>query len=339
MKLLILGGTVFLGRHLVERALACGHQVTLFNRGVQNPDLFPEVEKLRGDRDGDMSALHGRQFDCVIDTCGYEAAQMHATVAALGARGGSRGGSQVGYYLFVSSISAYGTFAPGQHFDESHALATGDADYGARKARCEEIAIAAWPGQVAIVRPGLIVGPHDVSGRFGYWPLRVAQGGRVLAPGQPHNPVQWIDVRDLANWCLHLCEKSICGQFNAVGPAQVTGFGDLLERCRAVAQSEAELVWIDDATLLANDVAPWTELPLWLAQNDPEFGGMQYGKPDHALAHGLKLRALDDTLRDTLVWERTQLQANHPRRVKSMTPEREAQLLAKATTHFLSAQD
>lgn len=322
MKLLILGGTVFLGRHLVERALACGHQVTLFNRGVQNPDLFPEVEKLRGDRDGDMSALQGRQFDCVIDTCGYEAAQMHATVAALA--------SQVPYYLFVSSISAYGTFAPGQHFDESHALAAGDADYGARKARCEEIVAAAWPGRVAIVRPGLIVGPHDVSGRFGYWPLRVAQGGRVLAPGQPHNPVQWIDVRDLANWCLHLCEQGIVGQFNAVGPAKATGFGELLERCRAVSQSDAEAVWVDDASLLANGVAPWTELPLWLPQNDPAFGGMQYAKPEHALAHGLVLRALDETLRDTLAWERNQSwpQADNPRRVKSMTPEREAQLLA-----------
>lgn len=321
MKLLILGGTVFVGRHLVARAIERGHTLTLLNRGRQNAELFPEVEKLRGDRDGDLSVLHGRAFDCVIDTCGYTPAQMHAVVAALG--------PQVPYYLFISSISAYGLFPPGRHYDESTPLAAGDADYGACKARCEEVIEAAWPGRVAQVRPGLIVGPHDATERFTYWPRRVARGGTMLVPGQPDNPLQWIDVRDLANWCIHLCEQGICGQFNAVGPAGCASFGELIERCRQVTQSDARPFWVGDATLLAHGVAPWTELPLWIPQDDPESGGMLLADYRSALSHGLSLRPLDETIRDTLQWDREQsvpLVAN-PRRANTMSAAREAELL------------
>jgi 2'-hydroxyisoflavone reductase len=332
MKILILGGTLFLGRHLAERAIARGHELTLLNRGRHNPDLFPGVEKLRGDRDADgphgaahgadLSALHGRQFDAVIDTCGYAPAQMHSVVAALGVA--------VPYYQFISTISVYGQFPGPGYFDEDTPVAQGEVGYGAAKARCEEILEAAWPGRVAHVRPGLIVGPHDPTDRFTYWPRRVAQGGKVLAPGVPETPVQWIDARDLANWCIHLCEQHTVGRLHAVGPAQPTGFGHLLERCRAVTGSDAQFCWISDECLLAQGVAPWTELPLWLPQNDPQVAGMLRADNRRALAAGLLLRPLDETLADTLAWERIRAQPlpEDDRRVKNLTPAREAQLLA-----------
>jgi 2'-hydroxyisoflavone reductase len=327
MKILILGGTVFVGRYLVERALQRGHELTLFNRGQQNADLFPQLEKLRGDRDvdADVSILQGRQFDAVIDTCAYRPEQIRRMASVLD--------QALPFYLFISTISVYGTFPPAQGFDENKPLAEGESDYGSCKARCEEAAEAAWPGRVAQVRPGLIVGPHDVSERFPYWPRRVAQGGPLLAPGQPDNPVQWIDVRDLANWCIHLCEQGITGPFNAIGPLGRTSFADLLARCKAVTHSDAEPIWIDDATLLAQGVAPWTELPLWLPQQDGESGGMMRASNQRALANGLSLRPLDETIADTLAWDnsRTRPLPDHPKAVKTMLPEREAALLTLLT--------
>ena len=342
MKILVLGGTLFAGRHLAERAIERGHELTLFNRGRQNSDLFAgQVALLRGDRDGDLSALYGREFDAVIDTCGYYPAQMRAITRALGA---------VPYYLFLSSISVYGRFPPGRAFDETTSVSKGgadgeadedadrNADYGTRKARCEAVLEAAWPGRVAHVRPGLIVGPHDYTGRFTYWPQRIAQGGTVLAPGQPDNPVQWIDMRDLADWCIHLCEQSTTGVFNAVGPSSTTTFGHLLERCREVTGSNARMVWVDDQTLLDNDISPWTELPLWLPQTDPEVGGMMRANNQKALACGLTFRPLDDTIAATLAWDRTQTLPlpDNPRRVKTLTPEREAVLLNLKSAHLMA---
>ncbi len=325
MHILILGGTVFLGRHIAEQALARGHTLTLFNRGQHNADLFSGVEILRGDRNGDHSALYGRHFDAVIDTSGYTARQMQAMVAALG--------PQVPYYLFISSISAYGIFPPGQHFDESGKLASGEGDYASDKARSEEVLAAAWPGRVALVRPGLIVGPHDPTNRFAYWPRRVAQGGSFIAPGNPARSVQWIDVRDLAAWCLHLCEHRISGSFNAAGPENPASFEHLLARCRAVSNSNAEPLWLDDATLLAHGVVPWTGLPLWIPQDDAESGGMMLADNRRALAHGLKLRPLDETIAATLAWDLAQQASEadlaNPRRAKNLTAEHEAQLLAR----------
>lgn len=327
MKILILGGTVFLGRHLVAQAIARGHELTLFNRGRQHPELFPGVEKLRGDRDADspngadLSALAGRQFDAVIDTSGYRPAQMHSVVAALG--------EAMPYYQFISTISVYGQFPGPAYFDETTPVVLGEEGYGACKARCEEILEAAWPGRVALVRPGLIVGPDDPTGRFTYWPHRVAQGGTVLAPGQPDTPVQWIDVRDLANWCIHLCEQHTTGCWHAVGPAQPTGFAQLLETCRSVSGSAAEFRWIDDATLLAHGVLPWTELPLWLPQQDPQVAGMLRADNQRALSAGLTLRPLAETVAATLDWVRTSTEPapEHDRRVKTLTLKREAELL------------
>jgi 2'-hydroxyisoflavone reductase len=214
VKILVLGGTVFLGRHIVEAAFARGHVVTLFNRGRHNPDLFTEAERLCGDRNGDLSALRGRRFDAVIDTSGFRPEQMVATTEALA--------GAIEHYTFVSTISVYRDFAPGSMFNEAAPIAEGNEGYGPLKARCEEVLERALPGHLVCVRPGLIVGPHDPTDRFTYWPRRVARGGSVVAPGRPERPVQFIDARDVAEWCVRLAE-------DAVGPASTMTMKQLLE--------------------------------------------------------------------------------------------------------------
>jgi 2'-hydroxyisoflavone reductase len=296
MKLLVMGGTVFLGRHVVEAALARGHEVTMFNRGRHDADAFPQAERLRGDRDGDLSALRDRRFDAVIDTCGYTPAQLRSTADALGA--------PPAHYVFVSTISVYRAFPPHRPFDEQAPVTEGEDGYGALKARAEEAIESAFPGGVAHVRPGLIVGPHDPTGRFTYWPRRMATGGDVLAPGRPGRPVQLIDARDLAQWCVHLAESRTAGVFNATGPAGALTMADLLHACRDVAASDARLCWVPDEGLLQQGVAPWTGLPLWIPENDAQFGGMLLADNRRAIAAGLKFRPLDDTIRATLAWER-----------------------------------
>ncbi len=323
MKILILGGTLFLGRHITEAALARGHQVSLFNRGRCNPDLFPTVEKLIGDRDGDLSALHQRKFDAVIDTSGYRPEQMQAVAAALG--------DAVPHYTFISSISVYRTFAPGCRFNEEAPLLEGDEGYGALKARSEASIEAAYPGKVAHVRPGLIVGPHDPTDRFTYWPRRIFQGGDVLAPGSPERPVQLIDVRDLAEWCVHLTEQRSVGRFNVAGPETNLTMAQLLAECIAVTAGNARLHWVADVDLLAEEVQPWSELPLWIPAADASFGGMLLADSRRALAAGLRIRALADTIRATRDWERNDAnaQAPSPSRVTTLSAEREQALLAK----------
>jgi len=317
MNLLVLGGTVFLGRHIVEHALAAGHAVTLLNRGRRSAGLFAEAEHLVGDRDGELSALHGRNFDAVIDCCGYTAAQMQRAAQALG--------DGAGQYVFVSSISVRASFPPGQRFGEDGALLDGHEGYGAGKARAEEAIAAALPGRVTIVRPGLIVGPHDPTGRFSYWPDRVARGGEVLAPGRPERPVQWIDVRDLAAWCLQLAEQRTAGTFNAIGPN--VSMHELLDACRAASGSDARFTWIDDATLLAAEVAPWSGLPLWIPESDAGFGGMLLADNTRAVAAGLRCRSAQDTARDTLAWLRSDPAALRAP-ADALAAEREAELLA-----------
>src|SRR6266536_2219638 len=213
MKLLILGGTVFLGRYLVESALARGHEVTLFNRGQHSPQLYPAVEKLRGDRDGALDALRGREWDAVIDTSGYYPRVVEQSVALLR--------EAVPYYLFVSSISAYADLSKPPSEDSPTSELPPDATesldfYGPLKAECERVVRRAYGDAAAIVRPGLIVGPHDPTGRFTYWPYRIARGGDVLAPEPRDKPVQPIDVRDLGEWLESLAERRLSGTFNAV---------------------------------------------------------------------------------------------------------------------------
>ena len=320
MNLLVLGGTIFLGRHIVEAALARGHAVTLLNRGRHGATLFPEVERLVGDRDGDLSALEGRTFDATIDCSGYTPAQVERIATALGER--------AGHVVFVSSISAYARFEPGVMYDEASPLAKGHEGYGALKARAEQVVRSAWPETAAIVRPGLIVGPHDPTGRFTYWPQRVARGGEILAPGRPRRHVQFIDARDLAQWLLALAESRIDGSFNATGPR--LAMLDLLESCRELADSDARFAWVDDETLLAERVTPWTELPLWLPESDPEFGGMMNADLTRAHEHGLRHRSLAETVADTLAWTPDADDLAAARAVTTLSPEREAQILASA---------
>ena len=320
MKILVLGGTVFLGRHVVEAALARRHEVTLFNRGRQNPHLFSEIEKLRGDRDGELAALRGRTFDAVVDTSAYRPEQVHAVAETLGA---------TGHYTFISSISVYERFPPGRSFNEDAPRAAGSDGYGPLKARCEEALEAALPDRVACVRPGLIVGPHDPTDRFTYWPRRIARGGHVLAPGRPERPVQLVDARDLADWCVRLGEYRHVGAFNAVGPRARLTMGQLLDECRVVAGNDAHFTWIPDDRLTAAGVKPWTELPLWIPEGDAHFGGMFHADNRRAVASGLTFRPVAETIRATLEWDCRDggPSSTSSIRVSPITSERERELL------------
>jgi 2'-hydroxyisoflavone reductase len=224
MKLLILGGTVFLGRHLTEAALAAGHDVTLFNRGQHNANLYPDLEKLRGDRDGGLDVLKGRTWDAVVDTCGYIPRLVRDSASLLS--------DAVDHYTFISTLSVYRDFrvrglreeAPVGTLDdetvEEEVTAGSRGTYGPLKALCEQAAEAAMPGRVLCARPGLMVGPYDPTDRFTYWPVRVARGGQVLVPPTPQAPVQFIDARDLATWVMRMAEHNKTGVYNATGPAE-----------------------------------------------------------------------------------------------------------------------
>jgi nucleoside-diphosphate-sugar epimerase len=316
VKLLILGGTKFLGRATAEAAIARGLEVTLFNRGQTNPDLFPGAEKLHGDREHDLSALAGRTWDAVIDPSGYTPGVVAASAQQL---------AESGFYLFVSSLSVYA--------DRSKTMVEGDAveelgdmpddrllddysNYGALKALAEHVVAEAFPDAHANVRPGLIVGPHDPTGRFTYWPHRVARGGRVAAPAPPEERVQFIDVRDLAEWMVALCERRDGGELNAVNDG--VSWLHLLETCRDVSGADASFVWIDGKFLLAQDVGQWMELPLWI--EDDAHKGLHRADVTRAAQTGLVHRPLAETVEATLELAETTDAAG-------LSPEREAALL------------
>lgn len=302
MKILVIGGTLFVGRHVVTRALARGHEVVLFNRGVHGTDLFPGVERIRGDREVDLDRLAGRSFDAVVDTCGYVPRVVGASAQALK--------DATAHYTFISTISVYKGIAR-DPLDEASPLAVLDdpttevvdgETYGGLKALCEEAAQAALPGRTLVIRPGLIVGPWDPTDRFTWWPVRVARGGEVLAPGDPDAPVQFIDVRDLAELIVHLVEGQVTGVFNATGPRTLLTMGELLLACRDVARSDARLIWVSEEALLAEGVAPWSEMPLWVPM---EMDGLSRVSSARAYAAGLSYRPLEDTIAATLSWANT----------------------------------
>jgi 2'-hydroxyisoflavone reductase len=296
---------MFLGRVLVEAALQNGHEITLFNRGQTHPELFPEVTRLRGDRRaGDLKALKGYTWDVVIDTSGYEPGVVSATARLLA--GATR------LYVFISTISVYAAL-PEKGMDEVAPLAqlppgtdpnvrVTMETYGAQKVLCEQAAESALPGQVLTIRPGLIVGPYDPSDRFTYWPWRAAQGGQVLAPNRPEMEVQFIDVRDLSDWTLRMVEAQQTGIFNATGPLAPLPMGNLLETCRQVSGSDARFTWADERFLLENGAQPWSELPLWLSESDPDNAGASAVSIQRALNAGLTFRPLTDTVQATLAW-------------------------------------
>jgi 2'-hydroxyisoflavone reductase len=301
VRLLVLGGTKFLGRHVVDAALADGHEVTIFTRGETNPNLFPDVERLRGDRDGKLDALIGGRWDGLVDTSGYVPRVVRQSAELLR--------DAVARYVFVSSISAYGDFSEpiteATPVAELEDPATEEVmeHYGALKAACERVVEEVYGERSARVRAGLIVGPYDPTDRFTYWPRRVAAGGDVLAPGDPGAPVQFVDARDLAAWLVRLALHGPGGVFNATGPLEPLTFGVLLEHIRAVTGSEAHLVWTEDRRVLDAGVQPWMELPLWLP--DADYAGMARADISRAVDAGLAFRPLEETVADTLAWDRT----------------------------------
>ena len=318
VRLLVLGGTKFLGRAAVEAALARGHDVTLFNRGETNPELFPEVETLHGHRDGDLSALEGPEWDAVIDPSGFVPRIVRTSAELLR--------ESVGHYLFVSSASVYAEpHEPG--FDESApTLQLEDpqsediaAYYGELKAACEQVVREVFPDSHTNVRAGLIVGPHDSSGRFTYWPLRAATGGPMLAPAPPERLTQLIDVRDLGAWLVEACERRVSGTFNASGVP--VSFRVVVAACGG------EPVWVDEEFLLEHGVGPWMELPLWVTGPDAGFLQMSVAR---AVDEGLRFRPLEETARDTLAWAREsgqKLVTSTPYGSAGLDPAREAELL------------
>lgn len=298
MDILILGGTRFLGRHIVEAGIASGHRLTLFNRGMTNAELFPELEKLRGDRAEDVSALAGRQWDAVIDICGYIPRVVGATAHLLS--------GAVQQYVFISSISVYAELSqPGA--DESAPVGVladstteeiTDETYGPLKALCEQVVEEAFPGRALIIRPGYIVGSHDMSDRFTYWPHRVSLGGEVLAPGDPALPVQFIDVRDLSEWIIRMVESRSNGVYNATGPAYTLAMGRLLAECKLLANSDAHFTWVSEDFLNSHEI----ELPIWVPSSMAAMAAVDCRR---ASAAGLIYRPLSETIRATLAWDAT----------------------------------
>ena len=300
MKILIIGGTRFLGRHLVESALARGHEVTLFNRGKSNPDLFKQVQTIRGDREKDLDQISGK-YDAVIDTCGYFPRIVRMSAEAL--KGKARS------YVFISSISVYAGFSKiginesdpvGKIEDETIEEITGES-YGPLKALCENAVQDIFGEQALIVRPGLIVGPHDPTDRFTYWPVRVARGGDVLTPEKPDVPIQIIDVRDLSDFVIELLQQNEFGVFNATGPAHELTLGAMLDACNQVSGSDANFKWASVEFLNQNQVAPWSDMPVWVP-NVPEDAGFSCVDISKAMRSGLKFMPLEKTIRDTIDW-------------------------------------
>jgi nucleoside-diphosphate-sugar epimerase len=294
MRILVLGGTVFLGRHVAAAALDRGHQLTLFTRGVHGTELFPEAERLVGDRAGDVSALGHGEWDAVIDTSGYEAEHVGRLAELLAGR--------AGHYVFVSSCNAYPGW-PEEHVDEgSPVWKSDDTEYGPQKAASERAVEAAFPGRFAIVRAGLICGPHDNVFRLPWWVRRIAAGGRVPAPGDPAQPVQLIDARDLAAFMLDLAEQRVAGAFNGTSPAGTQTMGEVLEAAVTATGADAELAWIPDERLQALEVEPWVELPLWIPAD--AFPGTWTIGTERAQAAGLRARPVVETVADVWAWLR-----------------------------------
>jgi 2'-hydroxyisoflavone reductase len=342
MKLLILGGTQFVGRHMVERAIARGHEVTLFNRG--NKNIFPNLETIIGDRDpqtGDgLSALEravkaGGAWDAVIDVNGYVPRLVRATGELLKLA--------VKRYVFISSISVYSDLSEPGADENATLIELEDAstevleglNYGGLKVLCERVVEELFSGHAGsgtseanralIVRPGLVVGPFDPTDRFTYWPDRIAQGGEIIAPDAPAAPMQFIDARDLADFTLHATETNTGGIFHATSP--VIAMQIILEACKTVTGSDARIRYLEGQFLLEQNVNPWMgpdSLPLWLG-NDPAEAGFAQLNVNKALEAGLKIRALEETVRDTLAWANTR-GSDHEWK-SGLTAARETQLL------------
>ncbi len=331
-KLLILGGTGFIGPHMVRYALGRGHEVTIFTRGLSETEVPAEVEHLIGDRNDDHAALEGRTWDVVLDNNARDYRWVQKSTELLK--------DAAGQYIFVSSVSAYAnesmgwenaeTVLPEPVVDENSARTErpegwedgDDASYGLAKTLSENIAHAAFPGRTAVVRPGLIVGPGDPTDRFTYWPLRLDEGGEVLAPGNPDHAVQIIDQRDLTEWIVRLAENGTTGNFNGAGPAERLSMRSMLEQIGTVASNPYELTWIPETFLREQELAPWSDIPAWIPGDPASFVDVRA-----SLRAGLTFRPLPVTARDTLAWDRTRPAEQRENRRAGMSREREREVL------------
>ncbi len=317
MKILIFGGTQFVGRHLTDAALVRGHTVTLFNRGITNPDLFPEVEKIHANRDGGLRALHGRRWDAVMDVNGYLPRIVGETARALT--------EQVGLYLFISTLSVYADFSrPGMN--EAAPLATlkdpttetiDGETYGGLKVLCEQAVETHFPNRSIILRLGYVVGPHDPTDRWTSWMRRVARGGEMLAPGDPDAPIQFIDGRDVARFAVRLLENQAQGVFVTTGPAERLTWAEMLTTARQVTGADTTFTWVSEPFLLEHKVED--ELPMWSSSAERGAGTFDNRQAKQA---GLEFLPLTATTRDTLAWD-----AEEGRPKAGLKPEREAELL------------
>jgi 2'-hydroxyisoflavone reductase len=327
LRILILGGTGFIGPNQVRYALDRKHTVTLFNRGKTNADLFPDVPRLVGDRNavGGHDALKDGTWDVVIDNPTSNPAWVRDAGVALKGR--------AGHYLFVSTISVFNDNS--KPVDENGPLHTpSDINapynaqaYGQNKVRCEQEARAQFGENVTIIRPGLIVGPGDLSDRFSYWPVRIDKGGEVLAPGTPNDPAQYVDARDLSEWIVRLAEQHTTGTFNATGPKTPTTTAEMLYGIKAVTTSDARFTWVPAEFLAEKQVRPWSEMPVWVPPTGATAGFMRVncGK---AWSSGLTFRPLADTARDTLTWYHQRPTAEQEKARAGLAPEKEKAVLA-----------
>jgi 2'-hydroxyisoflavone reductase len=331
LKVLVLGGTGISGPHLVRELDSRGHQITLFNRGKRNPGLFPNVETLIGDRNGPLDVLKGRDFDVVVDNSGYFPRQVQATAQLLK--------EHTRHYIYVSSISAYADLTP-PGIDENYKLAelkdpdateiTND-NYGGLKAACERIVEQTFGEHQTVVRPSYIVGPGDSSDRFTYWPVRVARGGEMLAPGAPSDPIQFIDARDMAEFMRACVERGISGRYNLCNPPRAVSIGDLLSTSKRVSKSNATFVWASQTFLEQNNALESGEIPIWAPPVGKEAGATLVSSA-RAVAQGLRFRTLETTVKDTLAWHEQRPAEQKAKLRAGLTPEREAELLKKLKT-------
>ncbi|HEY6911001.1 MAG TPA: SDR family oxidoreductase [Myxococcales bacterium] len=323
LRILILGGTGFLGPHLVANAVARGHRVTLFNRGKTHPELFPDLEKLRGDRDGKLDALKGRNWDGVIDTSGYVPRVVKLSADLLA--------PEVKQYVFISSISVYpDDVKPGadERTPVQELTEPGSEEvrkhYGALKALCEKAAEEAMPGRATSIRPGLIVGPGDPTDRYTYWPARIDRGGEALAPGTGEDPVQYVDARDLAAFVVHAIEGGATGTFNATGPEKTLTMRRFLESVRKAATRPAALTWVPEKFLEEHKVSAWQDMPVWAGA----AGGFTQIDCRKAIGKGLRFRAPEETAQDTLAWWKTLPEDRRAKLRAGLPADREKEVLA-----------
>lgn len=322
MRLLVIGGTVFLGRHLVSAALSAGHQVTTLNRGTHDLPEQANVEKLKADREGDLSFLRGRNFDVVVDTCGYRPEVVGHSLRALA--------GSVGTYIFISTVSVYGDLSAigVSENDPIRCTQPGtEGTYGSLKADCERVITDLMPENSLIIRPGLLAGPYDPTDRFTYWPSRFARGGDIVVPVRLESFVQFIDARDLALFIVKLAEAEARGVYIATGPEGRLTLGDFLDACEQAAGKGARLVRVEEAALEKAGVAPWTELPLWIPAWDKSFAGAMRLDRRKAVGAGLTCRPVGSTIADTLEWDRTR-DPSIPR-AAGLSEEREEELLRR----------